>query len=252
MSQTEAEIQLKVWKDLAISKQVLMGAATKALGLNAECSTEDLRTALDQFVKRAEAADSKVASMREETDKELADMKAQLKSSEEAKTEALTQLTDAIAARETAERQLAAGRADNAKAIKDAKADVAENQNKLKAISKALADTPENVVKKLKVLKKQKLDDAKTLAQVEARLLEARKEKGKIEQEAEAQKAKLELATPLVTNLREMHDLCCEANKKIKSLSEDENDLLDIPSLDEEVLKGLEDKPAEEEETSEA
>ena len=32
MDQSEFELQLQVWKDLAISKQVLMGAATDAEG----------------------------------------------------------------------------------------------------------------------------------------------------------------------------------------------------------------------------
>ena len=44
----DVDIQLKVWKDLAISKQILMGAATDALGLDAECSTEELKEALDR------------------------------------------------------------------------------------------------------------------------------------------------------------------------------------------------------------
>ena len=42
----DVEVQLQVWKDLAISKQILMGAATDALGLDAECSTEELKSAL--------------------------------------------------------------------------------------------------------------------------------------------------------------------------------------------------------------
>ena len=55
MSETDVEIPLKVWKDLAISKQVLMGAATEALGLNAECSTEELSTALAEAINRLNA-----------------------------------------------------------------------------------------------------------------------------------------------------------------------------------------------------
>ena len=38
----DVDIQLQVWKDLAISKQVLMGAATDALGLDAECFHQNI------------------------------------------------------------------------------------------------------------------------------------------------------------------------------------------------------------------
>ena len=35
MAQAELELQLKAWKKLAVSKQLLIGAATDALGLDA-------------------------------------------------------------------------------------------------------------------------------------------------------------------------------------------------------------------------
>ena len=52
MSQADSDIQLQVWKDLAISKQILMGAATDALGLNAECTTSELKEALQKATSR--------------------------------------------------------------------------------------------------------------------------------------------------------------------------------------------------------
>ena len=244
MSQADVDIQLKVWKDLAISKQILMGAATDALGLDAECSTDDLRAALDKAIKRAKEADINIVSMREQTDKELAEMKALVEESKKAQTEAEAQVAESTEAREAAERQLAIGKKDNAEAVKKAKAEVVDKQNKLKAISKALADTPENVVKKLKTLKKQKLDESKIRTQTEAKLQSTRKEKSKLEAELEEHKAKLEKSLPLVTQVRELYGLCKEANKKIKTLSEDKKDLIKVPKLDEELLESLE--PAEE------
>ena len=59
MSQ-DVDVQLQVWKDLAISKQILMGAATDALGLDSECTTDELKAALDQAIKRARDADIKI------------------------------------------------------------------------------------------------------------------------------------------------------------------------------------------------
>ena len=240
MSQADVDIQLKVWKDLAISKQILMGAATDALGLDSECSTDDLRTALDKAIKRAKEADIKIVSMREQTDKELAEMKALVESSQKAQAEAEEQVVESTKARETAERQLAIGKVENAETVKKAKADVVDKQNKLKAISKALADTPENVVKKLKTLKKQKLDESKIRTQTEAKLQSTRKEKAKLEAELETQKGLVEKSTSLVPLVRELHGLCKEANKKIKSLSEDKKDLIKLPKLDEELLESLE------------
>ena len=239
MSQTDVDLQLKVWKDLAISKQILMGAATDALGLDAECSTDELRSALDKAIKRAKEADENIVKTREQADLELAEMKQLVESSLQAKQEAEEQIAAAEKARETAERQLSVGRSENAEAVKKARADVADKNNKLKAISKALADTPENVVKKLKTLKKQKMDEAKLRSQTEAKLQNTRKQQARLEKELEAQKAINEKTPALIEQLRELHGLCKEANKKIKSLSEDKKDQVKIPKLDEELLESL-------------
>lgn len=240
MTQTDVDIQLKVWKDLAISKQILMGAATDALGLDAECSTDELRAALDRAIQRAKEADTTIVKTREETDAQIAEMKALVESSQKARLESETLACEAAKAREAAERQLSIGKSENTEAVKKARAEVTDKQNKLKAISKALADTPENVVKKLKTLKKQKMDEAKIRTQTESKLQSTRKEKNKLETELETQKALVEKATPLVEQIRKLHGLCKEANKKIKSLSEDKKDLIKIPKLDEELLESLE------------
>ena len=81
--------------------------------------------------------------------------------------------------------------------------------------------------------------------QTESKLQATRKEKTKLEAELEIQKALVEKSTPLVAQVRELHGLCKEANKKIKSLSEDKKDLIKVPKLDEELLESLE--PAKEE-----
>jgi major membrane immunogen (membrane-anchored lipoprotein) len=65
VSQTDIDIQLQVWKDLAISKQILMGAATDALGLDAACSTDELKSAMNQAIQQAKDADITVIKTRE-------------------------------------------------------------------------------------------------------------------------------------------------------------------------------------------
>jgi colicin import membrane protein len=240
VNQTDNDIQLQVWKDLAISKQILMGAATDALGLDAECSTDELKSAMNRAIKQAKDADISVIKTREQAEKDVSEMKALVATSEQAKSDAEEMIASAIAARETAEKQLAAGRAENAEALKKARADVSDKQNKLKAISKALADTPENVVKKLKTLKKQKLDESKLRTQAESKLQSTRKEKSKLEAELENRKSLMEESAPLIVQLKELHAIAKKQNKKIKSLSEDKKDVVKIPKLDEELLETIE------------
>ncbi len=238
MSQ-DVDVQLQVWKDLAISKQILMGAATDALGLNAECSTDELKSALDLAIQRARDADINIQQTRSHADQQIAEFKHQAESAGRARVEAEEKVAEALKAREQAEHQLTKGKADNAEALKKARADVADKKNKLKAISKALADTPENVVRKLKTLKKQKMDEAKLRSQTESRLQSTRKEKSKLEVEVETQKALLDKAAGLVEQARAMRQACEQANSAIGKLSDDEDDRITIPELDQDILESL-------------
>ena len=102
----DVDIQLQVWKDLAISKQILMGAATDALGLDAECSTAELKLALNQAIKRAKDADASIVETRSLADQQIADMKQQMEQAIQAREEADSNVETAFNARETAERQL--------------------------------------------------------------------------------------------------------------------------------------------------
>lgn len=239
----DIDIQLKVWKDLALSKQLLMSAATEALGLNDECTSTELRQALDDAIKRAKEADIAIVQTREKTEKDLAKMKHQVASSDKARIEAEEHIAVADKARESAERSMSTVKAESSDAVKKAKADVVDKQNKLKAISKALADTPENVIKKLKNLKKQKFDESKLRTQAEAKVKTLSKEKTTLEGELKEQKELVEKSVALVEQVKELHALSNEQNDKIKSLSEDKDALFEIPKLDEELLEAL--KPAD-------
>ena len=236
----DAEVQLQVWKDLAISKQILMGAATDALGLDAECSTEELKAALDKAIQRARDADLNIQQTRSEADQQIADFRQKAESAEQARIDAEEKVEAAVKARDQAERQLASGKADNAEALRRARAEVSDKQNKLKSISKALADTPENVVRKLKTLKKQKMDEARLRGQAEKSLQSLRKEKSRLEAELESRKPALEAAATLVDQLRAFHEICQQADATIKGLSDKKKDQLKLPTLDEAALETLE------------
>lgn len=239
MSQIDLEVQLQVWKDLALSKQVLMTAATDALGLDAECSTAELKEALESALKRVKEADANVIETRESAEKQLKEMKQKVETSDRARIEAEEKVAAAETARDNAERQLSIGKAENTELLKKAKADVVDKQNKLKAISKALADTPENVVKKLKTLKKQKMDESKLRTQAEATIKKLRKENSTLESNVEELKALIEKGAELAGQAQSLHELCTQQNKKIESLSDNAEDIVDIPEIDTEAVEAL-------------
>ena len=230
----DTDLQLKVWKDLALSKQLLMGAATEALGLDAECSSDELKTALDSAIQRSKEADERVSQIEQKAQKEIAEMKALVESSDKARIAAEEKVAIADKAREAAERSLAITRTESADIVKKAKADVVDKQNKLKAISKALADSPENVVKKLKNLKKQKMDESKLRTQAETKVKQLTKEKSTLEADLETQKALVEKAATLVEQIRQLHAVCVELESKL-----DGDDKPEIPALDEELLSAF-------------
>ncbi len=238
MSQ-DVDVQLQVWKDLAISKQILMGAATDALGLDSECTTGELKLALNQAIQRAKDADINIQETRSHADQQIAEFKARAETAEKARAEAEENVAAATKAREQAEHQLSKGKADNAEALKKARAEVTDKQNKLKAISKALADTPENVVRKLKTLKKQKMDEARLRTQAESKIQSMRKDKSKLEVELETQKSTLENASKLVEQVRSLHETCVKAEATIASLSDKKKDQITVPDLDEAILETL-------------
>ena len=241
----DVDIQLQVWKDLAISKQILMGAATDALGLDSECSTDELKIALNKAIQRARNADIQIQETLSQADQQISDFKQRAETAEKARSEAESMVEESTRAREQADRQLVNGKADNAGALKKARAEVTDKQNKLKAISKALADTPENVVRKLKTLKKQKMDEAKLRGQVESRLQAMRKEKSKLELDLETRKSALENAATLLEQIKAMHETCVQAETTIKKLSNKKNDQLKVPAFDAAAFESLEQSLAE-------
>lgn len=239
MNQMNSEIQLQVWKDLAISKQVLMTTATDALGLNAECSPAELKDALEKAIQRAKDADQRIAEMEKKTAEQIKEMQELVETSDKARADAEARIETADKARDDAERTLAAGRAENADAIKKVRAELTEEKNKLKAISKTLADTPENVVKKMKAMKKQKVEDARIRDINEGQIRTLRKEKTDLKTEADAQKALLKQAAELVAQVRELESLAKQQRKFLEN-SEEAKELGDIPALNDELLKALE------------
>lgn len=228
MDQAKLELQLKVWKDLAVKKQMLMSAATEALGLNPECHMDELKVALEASIQRAQAADDKVKKAQEESkaaveaiEKTLAETQKTLSTTEAAKVEAETALKNL-------EQQIAEERETNAKEQKKLKTQIAEKDKALKAINVALADTPENVVRKLKAAKKEKNEESAARRTVETELRTVQKQKQELDKRIAEMQATLEKSTKLAERYRELHELASE--KKLEGL----------PELDTELLEGIE------------
>ncbi|VAW89209.1 hypothetical protein MNBD_GAMMA17-1017, partial [hydrothermal vent metagenome] len=115
-------------------------------------------------------------------------------------------------------------------------AQIAKKERTVKAINKALADTPENVVKKLKALKKQKMDETSARKVVEGEAATLRKEKRAQEQRISEFQAALEESAKLVTQHRGLHELCTTLHSKV----EDKADLPALTKLDDKTLDGIE------------
>jgi colicin import membrane protein len=235
----EFDVQLQVWKDLAISKQILVAAAADALGLDAECSTDELKLALNEAIERARDAEVSIQNTRAEAERQIAEARQQADYAEKARAEAVALVEAAETARAQAEHQLAVGKEDNAKALKKARKEVADKEKRLKAISRSLADSPENVIRKLKTLKKQKMDEARLRTQTETKLRNSRKDNSRLEAELEVHKARLEPAAQLVVQLRDLHALCSEAAETIAQLSDDAARQVEVPALDQSLLDSI-------------
>ena len=239
MDQADLELQLKVWKELAISKQILMRAACEALGIDPDASADELKVALDAAIKKSIEAEANISEAEEHAKTAIGVMEKKLADSEKSKAVAEAIKEAALAAQQKAEQQVIASREAYDADLKNIKAQLAEKDKTLKAINKALADTPENVVKKLKALKKQKDEeaDARKLVANEAATL--RKEKRIQEQRVTTLKAAVEQSGKLVEQYRELHKQCGTMFEQLSSQTNGES-VSAVPVLDEHLLEGIE------------
>ena len=236
MNQEKFELQLQVWKDLAISKQVLMGAATDALGLDPDCGTDELKSALNTAIKRSVSADADISNAREQARFAVEEMEQKTRRLEIERNEAIEARRKAESAVDSMEKQVTAARAANAEEIKKAKKQLIEEQKKLKAINVSLGDTPDNVVKKLKALKKQKMEHADGRKRAEDATRAIRKEKQTLEKKLSNVEAAIKDSGDLLEKYREL----CETSKMMHKLLEDHDEKPELPELNEKLLESIE------------
>jgi colicin import membrane protein len=232
VNQPELELQLKVWKELAISKQMLMRAATDALKLDANCTQEELKSALEGVLKKIAKAETEAADARAQAKITITAMENKVASSERALATAQATVTQLQAAQENSSKQMATERAAAVKEVQKVKDRLAEQEKALKAINTALSDTPDNVIKKMNLLKKQKQEEADMRRQIESSLNTLRSEKKQQDQKAAA-------GEKLATQYRELHEITVKLHERIKAAVPDAKDLPAVPELAAKLLEDL-------------
>lgn len=242
MDQAQLEMQLKVWKELAISKQILMRAATDALKLEPETTQEELKVALEGVIKKLAKADADIAAAKDEAKQAVTAMEKKLTFATRAQAEAQAANAELLIKQENTAAGLATERIAAAKELQKYKDGLAEKEKALKAINVALADTPENVLKKMNLLKKQKQEEADARRLVEASLNTLRAEKKKQEQQTEEVKKG---SGKLVTKYRDLHELAVKLQEQLKPLVADAKDVPAVPDIDTELLESIEDPGAD-------
>jgi len=237
VSQAQQDLQLKVWKDLAISKQILMRAATDALKLDPECTQDELKEALEAALKKFARADAELVTAKNEATAAITGLEKKLAESEQARAIAQKAATEAQAAYDCAVQQMANQRAAAATDLQKAKDRLAEREMSLKAITTALADTPANVLKKMNALKKQKQEEADARRQVASALNKLRTEK---RQQDQRLVDALRNGATLVSRYRDLHALTLKLHEQLQPLVEDATSLPAIPELDADLLAAIE------------
>ncbi len=232
VNQPELELQLKVWKELAISKQMLMRAATDALKLDPNCTQDELKTALEGVLKKIAKAETEAGDARAQAKITITAMENKVAASERALATAQATVTQLQTAQDNSTKQMATDRAAAAKELQKVKDRIAEQEKQLKAINTALSDTPENVIKKMNVLKKQKQEEADMRRQIEASLNTLRTEKKQQDQKAAA-------GEKLAPQYRDLHAITVTLHERATAALPEAKDLPVVPELDAKLLGEL-------------
>jgi colicin import membrane protein len=239
VDQAQLELQLKVWKELAISKQILMRSAAEALKLDPDCSHDELKVALENVLKKIAAADTAVAETRAQAKQQVAELEKQLAAATKAQSVAQAQAAELQKAQANTLQEIAVERTATANEIKKLKERVAEREKEIKAINTALSDTPENVLKKMNQLKKERRAEADLRKQEEATANALRADKRKLEQQVSDLKAN---ATTLVTRYKDLHETSLKLHEQLKAAAADAA-IPEVPELDEKLIEAIEQDP---------
>lgn len=146
------DLDLKVWKELAIEKQMLMRAVTDSLGLKPEASEAEIKEGILTGVKQIADAQVTLARLNSEHKVAMSDIKKQLDLVQSELTETKGIIIKLNEEKDDLENRLKATReAGQAEAL-SLKTQLESKTRELKKINSILGDTPENAAKKIKAL----------------------------------------------------------------------------------------------------
>jgi len=233
----QSAINIDVWKEIAIGKQMLIRVATDALGLDPECSEAEFKVALDASLKEVADADVKVAKAKVAIQDAMDDLTARLEKSEKSLKSTDEMLTAASAEIEKLKGVIEADRKLAESDSKKLKDQVDEKSKALKAINTLLGDTPQNVAKKIKTLNKKKHEDTTAKKRIDDELKNVKKERTEKIKKAEAKEAQ---AKTILNGYKALQTYCDSQYDKLKELMEDDKMLIAPPKLNEDVYSDLE------------
>jgi septal ring factor EnvC (AmiA/AmiB activator) len=186
------ELDIKVWKELAIEKQMLMSAVTEALGLDDKASEEEIRNGILAGVEKIAKTESIIAAMRAEHEAAATALEEKLASECDKRSQfeqEVARLSEDLAALES---KLEAVRVANQTETQNLKTQLETKNRELKNINNVLGDSPANTAKRMKSLNKKKHDETEARKRAESELKNVQKEVRSLKQEVESQKAKIE------------------------------------------------------------
>jgi chromosome segregation ATPase len=233
----QSAIDVDVWKEIAISKQMLIRTATDALGLDPECSEEEFKAALEKGLKEIAAADTKVATAKAEIQSTIDELTEKLAATEKTLKTTNEELATANGEIEKLKGVIEADRKVSTSEIDKLKAQVDEKSKALKNVNTILGDTPQNMAKKIKALNKKKHEDTTAKKRIEDELKNVKKERTEKSKKADAKEAQ---AKTILNGYKALQTYCDEQYDKLKELLADEKELITPPKLDEDVYADLE------------
>jgi len=235
----QSALDLKVWKEIAISKQMLVKTATDALGLDPECTEQELKLALERGIKQITEVESILSAAKEENRASISDMEKTLQTSEQARLKQQAEITELSAKQQETEALLDQTRTTSAQELKKVNSQLEARIKEIKAINTTLADTPTNVVKKLKALNKKKFDESTARKRAEDETRTVKKEKQGLEKKIKELDSTLAQAVQLVEKYRELRTFADSQYTQLKELVDDEDKLTALPELDEDLLNSI-------------
>lgn len=233
----QSAIDVDVWKEIAISKQMLIRTATDALGLDPECSEEEFKAALEKGLKEIAAADTKVATAKVEIQGTIDDLTEKLETAEKSLKVRNEELDTANGEIEKLKSVIEADRKVSSGEIDKLKSQVDEKSKALKNVNTILGDTPQNMAKKIKALNKKKHEDTTAKKRIEDELKNVKKERTEKSKKADGKEAQ---AKAILNGYKALQTYCDEQYDKLKELVENEKDLGTPPKLEEDIYADLE------------